>query len=186
MSDTQDTSQADGAQNQNDSQNATRTEQDSARVASDVSELPAWAQNMVKDLRKEAATYRTKAQQFEDRDKSELTKAQEAATAKEQEAHEWAGKFRTLLAENAVRDAAEAAGARKPRTIWRLIKDDLEVDEEGQVRNLDKALKAIKESDPELFRVVDGGADGGKGREAGANGATNMNDLLRRQAGYVR
>lgn len=178
------TSQADDA-TQTTTQTAAKTEQTSVQTASDISELPAWAQNMVKDLRKEAATYRTKAQQFEDRDKSELTKAQEAATAKEQEAGEWAAKYRTLLAEQTVRDAAQDAGARNPRAIWRLIKDDLEVGEDGQVRNLDKALKAAKESTPELFKVVDGTADGGRGRQDASNGMTDMNRLVRRHAGYA-
>lgn len=75
-------------------------------------------------------------------------------------AEDRAGQVRAVRAEQQVRDAAEAANARTPRLVYRLIRDDLDIDDDGTVANLDEAIKAAKKDAPELFRSAraDGGA----------------------------
>jgi hypothetical protein len=182
------TSQADGNQNQQQAAtqaDAGKPDQASGTEPVQVKDLPQWAQDHITSLRNEAAKHRTKAQELETRDMTELQKAQAAATRHENTAKDWQTKYETLLTENAVRDAADVAGARNARAVYRLIRDDLEVADDGTVSNLDAAIKAAKKDYPEMFRVVDGGADGGRGRQDGTTQQTDMNRIIRRQAGYA-
>lgn len=95
-----------------------------------------------------------------------------------------AAKYRNVLAEQAVRDAAAEAGARNVKAVYRYIKDDLDVDDDGTVTNLDKVIKDAKKEAPELFGAGAGKADGGRG--GGGEAPTSMNDLIRRRAGVIR
>lgn len=177
-----DQSQADSTQiTSTDTSRQDTTSTTRAVEAKEVKDLPEWAQKQIADLRKESAGYRKKAQDFEDRDKSELTKAQEAAQAAQDEAKTVTGRLRMVLAEQAVRDAAESAGAISARAVFRYVRDDLDFDDEGNVTNLDAVLKAAKRDEPKLFGK--GTADGGKGGGT-QNGAVDMNRLIRERAGY--
>jgi hypothetical protein len=73
--------------------------------------------------------------------------------------------------------------ARNPNAVYRLVKDELEVDDKGQIKNLNEVLTQAKADYPELFGPKpSGSANGGDG----AHQATkfDMNTELRRQAGY--
>ena len=100
----------------------------------------------------------------------ELTAAQEA-------------QLRRTLTETAVRDAAEGAGARNGRLVWKLVKDDLEVSETGEVTNLADAIAQARKDAPELFGPS-GRSDAGKGQGA-SHTAPTMTDLIRQRAGYT-
>lgn len=120
--------------------------------------------------------------EFEDANKSDLEKllgerdALKAALAQEQ------ARVRAVQTEAVVRDAAEAAGSTNPRLVWRLVKDDLELDEAGKPINLGEAIAQAKADAPQLF------GPGGKadaGRPAGQPaGPERFTDLIRQRAGF--
>ncbi|THV39621.1 hypothetical protein [Glycomyces buryatensis] len=56
-----------------------------AAPAADLTGLPDWAQSEIKNLRKESASYRTKAKSLEDESKSELQRALDALEASKTE-----------------------------------------------------------------------------------------------------
>lgn len=118
------------------------------------------------------------------REKTELQKMLDRAEKAERTADERAQQYRAVKAEQAVRDAAESTGARNPRAVYRLIKDDLEVADDGTVTNLDDAIKAAKRDTPELFQSPNPKTDAGAKDESDPAG--NMNDLIRRGAGRKR
>ena len=91
--------------------------------------------------------------------------------------------LRRTLTETAVRDAAEGAGARNGRLVWKLVKDDLEVSETGEVTNLAAAIAQARKDAPELFGPA-GRSDAGKGAGA-THTAPTMTDLIRQRAGYT-
>lgn len=91
-------------------------------------------------------------------------------------------RVRSIRTEAAVRDAAEAAGSINARLVWRLVKDDLEVDETGAVVNLAEAIAQAKQDAPQLFGPG-GKADGGKPASAPA-GPPSMTELIRQRAGF--
>lgn len=131
----------------------------------------------VKSLRDEAAAHRKKLRETETRLKAledeklsdtekrerDLKDAQERATAAEARAH---------LAE--IKAAASAAGAVNPARVAQLIEPGTE--------DAEKAVAALKKSDPYLFnRPGAGSADGGAGGEPPKG--RSMNDLIRQAAG---
>jgi hypothetical protein len=66
-------------------------------------------------------------------------------------------------AKDAVSDAAKKAGATDASPIWRMIKSDLEYDDEGKVKNLAELIRDAKSIAPQLFKPVSGKADAGAG-----------------------
>jgi hypothetical protein len=81
----------------------------------------------------------------------------------------------------AARKAGMKATASADR-LWRLIKDDVELDEKtGKVTNLKDLVATAKELDEDLFPKRPGGGDGGQGN--GSPVGTSMNDMIRRSAG---
>lgn len=81
----------------------------------------------------------------------------------------------------AARKAGMKAAASVDR-LWRLIKDDVELDEKGKVTNLKELVAAAKELDEDLFPKRPGTADGPQGNN-GTPVSQSMNDLIRRSAG---
>jgi hypothetical protein len=78
-------------------------------------------------------------------------------------------------AKDAVAEAARKAGATDASPIWKLVKGDLEFDDDGKVTNLDAALKDAKTLAPQLFRPANGKADAG----AGASSKATKTDWMR-------
>lgn len=73
--------------------------------------------------------------------------------------------------------------AKNARAVYKLIKDDIEFSDKGEIANLSDLLKKAKADYPELFGVktassVNGG-DGSQGQPA----TTDMNTIIRQQAG---
>lgn len=91
--------------------------------------------------------------------------------------------LRATVVEASVREAAEAAGARNVKAVWKLVKDDLVIDEEtGAVANLADVIAAVRSEAPEMFGAAGGKSDAG--RTGAAPTATTMTDLIRQRAGF--
>lgn len=98
--------------------------------------------------------------------------------------------LKAQIRERDVRDAVLKAaqdkkyGARNPQAVYRLIKDELDVSDQGQVKNLDDALTQAKADYPELFGGTKpaGSANGGDGAKQAP--AFDMNTQLRRMSGH--
>lgn len=106
-----------------------------------------------------------------------LTKRLAELEAKERE---WETERReTRLKERTVA-ALEGARAKSPARVYRLLRPDLELDDDGEPRNLAAVLRTTKQEFPELFYATNGSADGG----AGTGGVEqDMNVMIRRAAG---
>lgn len=76
-------------------------------------------------------------------------------------------------------DAAREAGATNPTKIYRLVKDDIEFDEQGKPTNLKTLVATAKRDYAEEFgaKKPGGSVDGGAGKEGSAK--RSMNDLIR-------
>ena len=99
----------------------------------------------------------------------------QAVTERDSLAHKW----RLAVGQSALAEAARQAGALSPRAVWRLVDaESLEIDEQGQITNLDDVLAATKAAYPELFRGP-GSADGGAGTNADGAGKVDANAALR-------
>lgn len=123
-----------------------------------------------------------KLTEYEMAQKSDLEKlVSERDTLREELSREQA-RTRAVQTEAAVRDAAEQAGSTNARLVWRLVKDELEVDDLGNVLNLTDAIAGAKAEAPQLF------GPGGKsdaGKPAGApEPGMGMTQLIRRRAGF--
>lgn len=72
-------------------------------------------------------------------------------------------------AKDSVVDALTKAGARSTELLWKAIKDDLEFDDKGNLKNLDTLVTTIKTDyadqfgEPKPSETIDGGAGGGEG-----------------------
>lgn len=183
MTDQSNAAQADAdAQPQAGTPNDQQQASSRAQEPTDIKDLPGWAQKLIKDTRKEAGDYRTKAQQFEDANKTELQKRDDALKAADERASKAEGRARDLSARSAVTDAATKANAISTRAVYALIRSDLDFDDEtGEPTNVDALLKAAQKEEPSLFRASNGSGDGGAGGGAGGdpNAKPDLNALLR-------
>ncbi len=139
-----------------------------------------------KAAEKELKDLRTRLTALEDKDKSDVDRITGERDRLKADLDAREARLRDLAVTTALTTAATKAGARYPELIVQRISADATLDDDLNVKNTDALITAAKKDYPDLFRVVDGGADGGKGRESNANGTGNMNDFVRRQAGYVR
>lgn len=71
-------------------------------------------------------------------------------------------RLRELAVTTALTQAATKAGARYPDLIVQRVAKDAELDDDLAVKNADALITTAKKDYPDLFRVVDGKADGGK------------------------
>lgn len=123
---------------------------------------------------------------LEDKDKSELEKAQGqvAELTKAQEARD--ASIKSLRLSVAVMGAAGQHGITDPDAAQRLLDaDKVEYDESGQPTNIEPLLKGLVEARPYLTAGTrpQGSANGGEGGGR-PNAEPTMNDMIRQQAGY--
>lgn len=86
------------------------------------------------------------------------------------------------LFERAARDAGGANTAK----LYRLVKDEIEYDEQGKPTNLKELVAFAKRDYPEEFgggHKTAGSADGGAGNKSAASLQPSMNDFIRRLTG---
>jgi hypothetical protein len=165
-------------------QASTSTDQSSqGQAPATVKDLPEWAQKEIRDARREAADNRTKLQKIEDRDKTDLQKAIDRATELEKLHGETVTQLQHERAERLVVTAAGKANAVRPDAVYRLIRDDLEFDEDGKAKNIDAAITSARKEYPELFRASAGSGDGGKNGDTPKDKNEAMNQFIRQQAG---
>ncbi len=120
-----------------------------------------------------------------DKSKSEMQRLQDAVENLTKDLGERDANLRAMTVKNALTEAATKAGAKYPTLLVSELSGAVEVSKTGEVTNADALVTQAKKAYPELFRVVDGGADGGKGRDSQSSGRTDMNRLIRQQAGYA-
>lgn len=123
----------------------------------------------------------TRQQQADDAAKSEAQKLAEQLTKLSAERDRALADLAARDVREAVVSAAERAGARRPLAVYRLIADEMDLDEAGKPTNVAKLIDSLKKSEPDLFRT-NGSADGAARGVAPSAGA-DMNALLRRAAG---
>jgi hypothetical protein len=136
--------------------------------------------------RKRADAAEKRLKEIEDRDKSELQKAQERAEAAEKLANETTVRIRELAAKDVIRDAAIEAGGKRPAAIFELVKGKLAYAEDGSISNVKDVIAQAKKDVPELFGIsANGNAGQGNAGQGAAGGApaNDMNALIRRAAG---
>jgi hypothetical protein len=178
-----DTTTADGQEPNADAgqnPNAQASGQDSQPTGFDA--LPPETQKEIRALRKEAAGYRKKVEDYEAANQTESDRRDAALKAAEDRAATLETRLRDISARSAVTDAAAKAKAVSTRAVYALIRDDLEYGDDGAPTNVDALIKAAIKSDPELFdlRAANGSGDGGKGGATATTG--NMNDFIREMA----
>lgn len=90
---------------------------------------------------------------------------------------------RATLIATAVQAEGVKEGAHYPDDIYRLLDEsDIQVDDDGKVKNAAALVKALKKDRPALFKPTPDG-DGGRGRNGTPPTGTDMNALIRRAAG---
>src|SRR5690606_9018795 len=103
--------------------------------------LPPETQAEIRKLRKEAATYRKRVDEYENASKTELERRDAALKAAEDRASTLETRLRDLSARSAVTDAATKVNAISPRAVYALIKGDPDFDDDGNPTNVDALLK---------------------------------------------
>jgi predicted RNase H-like nuclease (RuvC/YqgF family) len=145
-----------------------------------------------KQLRRERDEANTALQKLKDAELSETDRLKKQLQAIEDEKKAWARERQ----ERDARDTVVAAltddldsnkyRAKNPssaRALFKLIKDDLEYDDKGEILNLSTVLNQAKKEYGDLFAgKAAGSADGGQGSRNG-NQAFDMNSEIRRLAG---
>lgn len=146
-----------------------------------VDALPRWAQDLIRETRKEAADNRIKLQKFEDANKTELEKAQSRANELEKTYGETITELQRERAERVIRDAATEANANPQRlaAIFRLVRDDIEYGDDGKPSNVSALITKAKKDSPEWFRSALGSGDGGKGGDTPADRNELVNAFIR-------
>jgi hypothetical protein len=160
-------------------QDATTTSgQDSQPTGFDA--LPPETQAEIRKLRKEAAGYRKKVEEYESANQTEAEKRDAALKAAEDRATTLETRLRDLSARSAVTDAASKANAISTTAVYALIRSDLEFDDNGEPTNVQALIKQAQKDEPALFRAANGSGDGGRG--AAGRDVGNVNDLFRAMA----
>lgn len=150
--------------------------------------LRAYLEKVAKDAREareEAARYRTERNTFRDQvtqfqrqNESDQERQAREAQERQERLDRLERENRDLKVNGAVKAAAEKAKAFNPDTVVGLIATRVELDDNGQPKNLDDLLKGLRDSDPYLFKR-ERTADAGQGNGEGAAPGTDMNDRIR-------
>lgn len=142
----------------------------------------------LKEARADAAKYRAELRKLQaaqtKRDEAELSEGQKIAKRLKDLEDQNAALLterQERIVSSAVADAARDAGAIYPDDVYALLKADVELTDEGKVRNVMALINSLKSRRPALFSTVSG--DGGAGRASGAR-SNNMNDLIRAGFGW--
>lgn len=151
----------------------------------------AYVERQIKDAqeaRQEAARYRTERKGLQNRvtemeraGESEAEKAERERQERDAELEGLREKVRDMEVGGAVRDAAAKANAHNPERVWGIIRERVELGDDGKPTNVGELVTELKRTDPYLFRRTEG--DAGAGRSGEASPSMDMNALIRRSAG---
>jgi hypothetical protein len=147
---------------------------------------PDRAKALIAKLRQEAKDAKRLQKELDTikgRDLSETERLKQELAARDEELSSYRTRERERTAEAEVTKAS--AGAIKTEAIWRIVRHDIEYDDDGQPTNVKRLVEATKREMPELFRSPNGSADGGAG-QLGLSAQPNMNDLIREMAREAR
>jgi len=142
------------------------------------------------EVRKERAKFgdydelKTRLAQLEDKDKTDLERAQAAAKDSDAKAAAALARADRLAVRSALTSAAARAGAVDPELVVALLADELSVDDRGDVvGDVDKAVMGLLEAKPYLKNgstATRGSVDGGAhGRPPASKPTSQMDNLLR-------
>lgn len=132
------------------------------------------------DNKRNAAAVKRLAE-LEDRDKTELERATARAEAAEKRAADIEEATRARLAESSIIDAAVKANANSPALVWMAAQQaGVDYDGSGRVKDPARLVASILKEYPALA----GRKAASEARDVGKSaGGTDMNALIRRQAG---
>ena len=134
-----------------------------------------------RDAEKQLKAAQAQLKAFEDANKTEAQKAADAAAQAQQAADTYRTRYEGMVVRTAVTDAAVAAKAIDPATVYALVKDDITLDDNGDAVGVDKAVAALVTSKPFLFNTTPGGArdvNAGRGSYALNDGDSLSKALL--------
>ena len=134
---------------------------------------------------KQNASAAKKLAALEDANKSETQRLTDRVTAAETSAADWRGKYQSLVAKQAIFDAASSANSADPETVYLYLRDQVTVADDGTATGIDAALKQLQQRKPPLFREAPAGARdtlGGK-PSAPALNSPELEKVLRRAVG---
>lgn len=100
----------------------------------------------------------TKLNQLEDANKSETEKLNERATKAETAQQEAHTKYVSLLKRQAITDAATTAHSTDTETVYLYLDNEIQIDDDGNVQGLDKAIRDLAKRKPHLFRTTPEGS----------------------------
>ena len=124
---------------------------------------------------KEAETLRSKLKAIEDAQLSESEKLAKERDEFKTKAEQAEQRVRDTLIRAAVERESHSQGAVKADVVFRLLdKSGLEIDESGEVKGAEKAVKALLEAEPYLLKVEPGthGVPGSPKPNGGPKGST--------------
>lgn len=120
---------------------------------------------------------------LENAGRSESDKVAAERDAAQARADRLAATVRTANGREATRSAAKDAGAPDPDLVYRLIKADIDFDDDDEPTNIDRLLLDAKKEFPDLFKVKPGKADtGGESAKGQPTGKQDMNSWIRQSA----
>lgn len=150
-----------------------------------IDRLPKWAQEHIRETRAEAAKYRTRAKEIEEAKRKEQLsederKIEEAVSANTQEL---TSKFeQRLINAEAKRALSEAKIINPQRSLRLLDLDNVSVDDDGNIKGLDKEIEQLTKDFPNLVQGANTNPEvTTTGDSTGRS--TDMNEVLRRMAG---
>lgn len=153
-------SNADAGQNPTTKNESGSGEQNSKPTGIDA--LPPETQKELRDLRKENAANRKRVEDFENANKTELDKREDALKQAEERATAAETRLQDANARNAVNEAATRVNAVSVNAVYALVRSSIEFDDDGEPTNIADLIAAAKKDEPALFRAAGGTGDGGK------------------------
>ena len=121
---------------------------------------------------------------LENAGKPETEQLKNKADTAERERDDALTKLQDKAGRVGILEAAVKAGSPKPDLVYRLVKDDIDFNDEFEVTNAKELIRQAKEDAPELFKASKGKGNGGNQDEGGrSNSGGGMNAFIRRAAG---
>ena len=121
-------------------------------------------------------------EELENAGKTELQKATGDRDRYKADAERLTAELRDARSESAFVEAARAANARGPKTLFRAYKDQLAFDKSGNPTNIAEVIDKAKADEPDLFKPATGNSDAGRRGDGDAGDTLNMNQALRELA----
>lgn len=167
-----------------DNQAAGQTDNNSASSNADANNQPAGGGSSVNQPAGKSYTQEEPDREIEKARKDEAKKSKLSEDERlKSDLDDARAQLRERDARDAVKDAAETAGARSAARVYKIVKDDLEFDAKGSISNLKEVLASAKKDFPELFAPFKSSADGGAGQNSQNQTGGSMNGFIRRATG---